>query len=119
MGYDQHSLGYRDLEGTKVHKALREPYGKPFKEGDVVGCLLHMPPGGARHSIQPEVCEADRDGGVICEASGLRTGGLGGSDPRLSTKKSGKGGRSEDEPCLAVNKALSLQCVLSTEVTGP
>ncbi|KAK9811769.1 hypothetical protein WJX72_009761 [[Myrmecia] bisecta] len=46
VGYDQHSFGYRDLEGSKVHRALREEYGNPYKEGDVVGCLLHMPAGG-------------------------------------------------------------------------
>ncbi|KAA6425420.1 MAG: Set1 Ash2 histone methyltransferase complex subunit ASH2 [Trebouxia sp. A1-2] len=31
VGYDQHSFGYRDLEGVK---------------GDIIGCLLHMPEGG-------------------------------------------------------------------------
>lgn len=46
VGYDQHSFGYRDLEGVKVHQALRETYGEPFTEGDVIGCLLHMPQGG-------------------------------------------------------------------------
>ena len=30
----------------QVHKAVREAYGKPFREGDVVGCLIHLPPGG-------------------------------------------------------------------------
>ncbi|BDA44791.1 Set1/Ash2 histone methyltransferase complex subunit ASH2 [Coccomyxa sp. Obi] len=46
VGYDEHSLAYRDLEGSKVHKALREDYGAPFAEGDVIGCFLHMPEGG-------------------------------------------------------------------------
>ncbi|KAL3157668.1 hypothetical protein ABBQ32_012107 [Trebouxia sp. C0010 RCD-2024] len=46
VGYDQHSFGYRDLEGVKVHQALREEYGEPYKEGDVIGCFLHMPEGG-------------------------------------------------------------------------
>ncbi len=46
MGYDAHSYAYRDLEGSKVHRALREAYGQGFAEGDVVGCLLHLPPGG-------------------------------------------------------------------------
>lgn len=32
VGYDEHSLAYRDLEGSKVHKALREDYGAPFAE---------------------------------------------------------------------------------------
>ncbi|EIE21563.1 hypothetical protein COCSUDRAFT_48164 [Coccomyxa subellipsoidea C-169] len=46
VGYDEHSMAYRDLEGSKVHKALREDYGAPFAEGDVIGCFLHMPEGG-------------------------------------------------------------------------
>lgn len=46
VGYDQHSFGYRDLEGVKVHQANREAYGEPFTEGDIIGCLLHMPEGG-------------------------------------------------------------------------
>ncbi|KAK9804956.1 hypothetical protein WJX73_003518 [Symbiochloris irregularis] len=46
VGYDAHSFAYRDLEGVKVHRALRQEYGKPFREGDVVGCFLHLPPGG-------------------------------------------------------------------------
>ena len=48
VGYDEHSFGYRDLEGSKVHKALREEYGKPYREGDIIGCFIHMPEGGRR-----------------------------------------------------------------------
>ena len=55
MGYDQFSYGYRDLEGSKVHKALREEYGAAFREGDVVGCLLHLPPGGEPFQIRAQV----------------------------------------------------------------
>lgn len=44
VGYDEHSLAYRDLEGSKVHKALRENYGTPYAE---VGCppqkQFHVP----------------------------------------------------------------------------
>lgn len=43
VGYDEHSFAYRDLEGSKVHKALRQQYGEPFREGDVIGCFLHLP----------------------------------------------------------------------------
>ncbi|KAK9826245.1 hypothetical protein WJX74_002181 [Apatococcus lobatus] len=46
VGFDIHSFAYRDLEGSKVHKGLREEYGQSFHEGDVIGCLLYMPPGG-------------------------------------------------------------------------
>lgn len=48
VGVDAFGFSYRDLEGSKVHKGLREDYGEPYAEGDVVGLLLHMPPGGKR-----------------------------------------------------------------------
>jgi Set1/Ash2 histone methyltransferase complex subunit ASH2 len=46
VGFDAHGFSYRDLEGSKVHKALREPYGEAYAEGDVIGLMLYMPPGG-------------------------------------------------------------------------
>jgi Set1/Ash2 histone methyltransferase complex subunit ASH2 len=46
VGADQFGYSYRDLEGTRQHKGLREPYGAPFAEGDVVGVYLHLPEGG-------------------------------------------------------------------------
>lgn len=46
VGYDECSYGYRDLEGSKVHKAWREDYGEAFQEGDVIGCYLHLGNGG-------------------------------------------------------------------------
>ncbi|KAK9855450.1 hypothetical protein WJX84_005865 [Apatococcus fuscideae] len=46
VGFDAHSFAYRDLQGSKVHQGLREEYGEQFHEGDVIGCLLYMPPGG-------------------------------------------------------------------------
>ncbi|GFZ20703.1 similar to TRAUCO [Actinidia rufa] len=36
VGYDANSFGYRDIDGSKVHKALREQYGE---EGYVEGML--------------------------------------------------------------------------------
>lgn len=46
VGYDGNSYGYRDLDGTKVHKAIREPYGDgPYVEGDVVGFYINLPNG--------------------------------------------------------------------------
>lgn len=46
VGYDQYGLGYRDVDGSKVHKALREDYGATFGENDVIGMLIHLPAGG-------------------------------------------------------------------------
>ncbi|KAK9831379.1 hypothetical protein WJX81_007699 [Elliptochloris bilobata] len=49
VGYDMYSYGYRDIGGCKVHNSLREDFGSPWAEGDVIGCLLHMPEGGQPH----------------------------------------------------------------------
>eukprot|EP00887_Chlorella_sp_A99_P006738 scaffold3.g6738.t1 len=46
VGADEHSYAYRSTEGSKVHRGLRESYGEEYGEGDVVGCILHLPPGG-------------------------------------------------------------------------
>ncbi|KAL4424339.1 hypothetical protein ABPG75_001640 [Micractinium tetrahymenae] len=46
VGSDEHGLSYRSTEGSKVHKAWRDSYGQPYGEGDVIGCLLHLPEGG-------------------------------------------------------------------------
>lgn len=54
VGCDMHGFSYRDLEGTKVHKGLREPYGEPYAQGDVIGLLIHLPPGGKKYE-QPIV----------------------------------------------------------------
>ncbi|KAJ7012834.1 hypothetical protein D5086_002319 [Populus alba] len=46
VGYDGNSFGYRDIDGSKVHKALREKYGEEgYKEGDVVGIYINLPEG--------------------------------------------------------------------------
>ncbi|XP_077248826.1 protein TRAUCO-like [Tasmannia lanceolata] len=46
VGYDANSFGYRDVDGSKVHKALREKYGEEgYIEGDVVGCYIRLPEG--------------------------------------------------------------------------
>ena len=37
-GYTESSFGYRDVDGSKVHKAWREPFAEPYKEGDTIGC---------------------------------------------------------------------------------
>lgn len=48
VGYDSNSYGYRDGDGSKVHKALREKYGdEGYKEGDVIGFYINLPGGGS------------------------------------------------------------------------
>ncbi|KAG7950869.1 hypothetical protein I3843_13G137600 [Carya illinoinensis] len=44
---DGNNFGYRDSDGRKVHKALREKYGEEgYKEGDVIGFYISFPEGG-------------------------------------------------------------------------
>lgn len=46
VGYDGNSFGYRDIDGSKVHKAVREKYGEEgYKEGDVIGFYINLPEG--------------------------------------------------------------------------
>lgn len=46
VGYDGNSYAYRDLDGSKVHKAIREPYGDgPYVDGDVIGFYINLPNG--------------------------------------------------------------------------
>ncbi|KAM7497141.1 hypothetical protein LguiA_021555 [Lonicera macranthoides] len=46
VGYDGNSFGYRDIDGSKVHKALREKYGEEgYVEGDVIGFYINLPEG--------------------------------------------------------------------------
>ncbi|KAG6632398.1 hypothetical protein I3843_Q061600 [Carya illinoinensis] len=45
--YDGNNFGYRDIDGSKVHKALREKYGEEgYKEGNVIGFYISLPEGG-------------------------------------------------------------------------
>lgn len=43
-GYNENSYGFRDVDGSKVHKGWREPYSEGYREGDVVGCGLTLLP---------------------------------------------------------------------------
>ncbi|KAG0481534.1 hypothetical protein HPP92_012392 [Vanilla planifolia] len=46
VGYDGNSYGYRDIDGSKIHKALREKYGdRGYAEGDVIGFYISLPEG--------------------------------------------------------------------------
>ncbi|XVF04752.1 hypothetical protein REPUB_Repub05bG0112200 [Reevesia pubescens] len=48
VGFDGNSFGYRDIDGSKVHKALREKYGEEgYNEGDVIGFYINLPEGGS------------------------------------------------------------------------
>ncbi|XP_057797883.1 protein TRAUCO-like [Salvia miltiorrhiza] len=47
VGYDANSFGYRDIDGSKVHKALRDKYANEgYNEGDVIGFYINLPDGG-------------------------------------------------------------------------
>lgn len=57
-----------------MSKALREPYGEPYVEGDVIGLLLHMPPGG--RSMEAADAEVVRwKGGLYTVQVGAFCGG--------------------------------------------
>ncbi|MCO5548132.1 hypothetical protein L7F22_001590 [Adiantum nelumboides] len=45
VGFDNYSYAYRDVDGSKVHKAVREQYGQPYREGDVLGFYINLPNG--------------------------------------------------------------------------
>ena len=56
VGYDGNSFGYRDIDGSKVHKALREKYGEEgYNEGDVIGFYINLPDGGTYAPKQPHL----------------------------------------------------------------
>ncbi|CAL5423741.1 unnamed protein product [Camellia sinensis] len=56
VGYDGNSYGYRDIDGTKVHKALREKYGdEGYVEGDVIGFYINLPGGSLCAPKQPNL----------------------------------------------------------------
>lgn len=48
------------LSSRQVHKAWRDCYGEPYGEGDVIGCLLHLPEGG-----RPFELTAEGEGAVL------------------------------------------------------
>ncbi|XP_058083359.1 protein TRAUCO-like [Magnolia sinica] len=56
VGYDGNSFAYRDVDGSKVHRAMREAYGKVgYGEGDVVGCYISLPEGGLYAPKPPQL----------------------------------------------------------------
>ncbi|PAV70138.1 hypothetical protein WR25_24066 [Diploscapter pachys] len=61
VGYTKFSYGWRSLKGTKFHDSYGAKYFQGgFKEGDVLGCLIHLPwnqfrPGPSQNYIQPSL----------------------------------------------------------------
>lgn len=56
VGYDGNSFGYRDIDGSKIHKALREKYGEEgYKEGDVIGFYINLPEGNSYAPKSPHL----------------------------------------------------------------
>ncbi|CAM8987799.1 unnamed protein product [Rhodiola kirilowii] len=56
VGYDSNSYGYRDIDGCKFHKAIREEYGaEGYKEGDVIGFYISLPDGASYAPKEPEL----------------------------------------------------------------
>ncbi|KAH7286200.1 hypothetical protein KP509_33G062900 [Ceratopteris richardii] len=66
VGFDNHSFAYRDLDGSKVHVALREPYGDPYAEGDVIGFYINLP-NGAEFAPKPATVVSYRGHPYILE----------------------------------------------------
>ncbi|KAG0057512.1 hypothetical protein BGZ83_009151 [Gryganskiella cystojenkinii] len=50
-GFDAYSYGIRDTTGEKVHMSRVQPYGESFKEGDVIGLYISLPPDGNENSF--------------------------------------------------------------------
>ena len=52
VGYDDHSYGFRDVDGSKVHRSRRAAYGQPWKVGDVVGMMIRIAAPRARRATK-------------------------------------------------------------------
>ena len=57
-GLDAYSYGIRDSSGEKITRSRPASYGVPFGSGDVIGCLIHLPPVDEYSSI-PDVEERE------------------------------------------------------------
>jgi Set1/Ash2 histone methyltransferase complex subunit ASH2 len=69
VGWDRFGCGYRDVDGSKVHKSLKEQYGQAYGEGDVVGLFLHLPEGGRAFATRAGMQLVRFKGGLYEEAS--------------------------------------------------
>jgi Set1/Ash2 histone methyltransferase complex subunit ASH2 len=57
VGYDEHSYGWRDVDGSKVQRSRRTAYGAAFKSGNVVGMLIRI--------VDPRARSATKEGTTI------------------------------------------------------
>eukprot|EP01091_Cochliopodium_minus_P016634 TRINITY_DN629_c2_g1_i1.p1 TRINITY_DN629_c2_g1~~TRINITY_DN629_c2_g1_i1.p1 ORF type:complete len:737 (-),score=230.99 TRINITY_DN629_c2_g1_i1:67-2277(-) len=44
VGFDDFSYSYVSKSGKKYHKSILKNYGESFKAGDIIGCLIDLPP---------------------------------------------------------------------------
>jgi Set1/Ash2 histone methyltransferase complex subunit ASH2 len=88
VGADIHGYGYRSLEGSAVHAGVRRPFGTTSKdfaaeygEGDVIGCIIHLPPGGRLDPLEKDLNTVFKYRGKLYypASSGGRLGGRGGA----------------------------------------
>ena len=56
VGTDGYGYAIRDVGGEKVHISRPKPYGRSFKSGDVIGCLISLP----QRQIDPETIKRKR-----------------------------------------------------------
>ena len=43
LGFDKFGYSCRSRKGTKFHESIGKHYSDGYKEGDYIGCLIHMP----------------------------------------------------------------------------
>jgi len=79
IGFDEFGFGYRDVDGSKVHKGVRSEYGEGYKEGDVIGMVLHLP------KVE-EGEKENREGGSIEQVAGGAASGQSGTNGGVAPK---------------------------------
>ena len=43
LGFDKFGYSCRSRKGTKFHESIGKHYSDGYKEGDYIGCLIHLP----------------------------------------------------------------------------
>ena len=43
LGFDKFGYSCRSRKGTKFHESIGKHYSDGYKEGDYLGCLIHLP----------------------------------------------------------------------------